>query len=591
MTIGLNLVIFCLLLLSSKLNAQNTGQASVPSDDLLRVELLHKMAEQRVESDTLLSISYAKEALQISKKAEYVYGEAMSYYLLGRVYGTTMQRFEKGIACHERSISLIEKTDSVNLLALNHHSIGQLFNALGRDASALNHLLKSLNAYKDTGNVLQQSFVQVNIASIYGYWSPDSYDQAMEYYNSAIRRSEEMKNDHLFVFTAYHLSTTLLLHGKGKEAEQYLLKAIPLEESTADSSGILAGLYANLGEAILQRGDIAGAVQHFKKSGGISERRHDPAGMARATYNMGQALQKAGRFADAESSYLKALEQYKNLRMTKMMIQVCGSLADAAKEGKRFEQAFHFRTLQYAYEDSTCHDQRRSLLSEMQTNTVRMSREKELELRKKDKQINDLYIGKLVIVVLALCLITLLYFNRQRLRIAKDKAELSKEMLLLEKELENKKLEEDQLKQKLEFNAKTLTANTLNLIQKNEILEKIKTKADEIKKSSAADLPARINNLMNTVNFALNIDKDWENFRMHFEQVHNNFFENLKARYPDLNSNDLRLCALLRLKLDTKEIATIMDISPESVKVARSRLRKKLQLAPSNNLSSFITQV
>jgi DNA-binding CsgD family transcriptional regulator len=62
-------------------------------------------------------------------------------------------------------------------------------------------------------------------------------------------------------------------------------------------------------------------------------------------------------------------------------------------------------------------------------------------------------------------------------------------------------------------------------------------------------------------------------------------------RYPDLNSNDLRLCALLKLNLDTKEIATIMDISPESVKVARSRLRKKLQLETSDNLSSFITQV
>jgi DNA-binding CsgD family transcriptional regulator len=73
--------------------------------------------------------------------------------------------------------------------------------------------------------------------------------------------------------------------------------------------------------------------------------------------------------------------------------------------------------------------------------------------------------------------------------------------------------------------------------------------------------------------------------------VHNNFFDSLKAKYPTLNSYDLKLCALIKLNLDTKEIATIMDISPESVKVARSRLRKKLQLDPSDNLSSFITQI
>jgi FixJ family two-component response regulator len=93
------------------------------------------------------------------------------------------------------------------------------------------------------------------------------------------------------------------------------------------------------------------------------------------------------------------------------------------------------------------------------------------------------------------------------------------------------------------------------------------------------------------VNFALNLDKDWENFKIHFEQVHNNFFDHLKSKFPDLNSNDLKLCALLKLNLDTKQIATVMDISPESVKVARSRLRKKLQLEQSENLSSFITHV
>ncbi|NBP69836.1 MAG: hypothetical protein EBU52_13945 [Cytophagia bacterium] len=78
---------------------------------------------------------------------------------------------------------------------------------------------------------------------------------------------------------------------------------------------------------------------------------------------------------------------------------------------------------------------------------------------------------------------------------------------------------------------------------------------------------------------------------MHFEQVHNDFFDQLKTKYPHLNSSDLKLCALLKLKLDTKEIASIMNISPQSVKVARSRLRKKLELDLTSNLSAFITQI
>jgi hypothetical protein len=145
--------------------------------------------------------------------------------------------------------------------------------------------------------------------------------------------------------------------------------------------------------------------------------------------------------------------------------------------------------------------------------------------------------------------------------------------------------------QKLEFNAKTLTANTLNLIQKNEILVQIREKAEAIKNASPDELSLKIKDLMHSVNFGLNTDKNWENFMIHFEQVHNNFFDQLKSKYPHLNSSDLKFCALLKLKLDTKEIATIMNISPQSVKVARSRLRKKLQLGITSNLSSFITQI
>jgi len=274
----------------------------------------------------------------------------------------------------------------------------------------------------------------------------------------------------------------------------------------------------------------------------------------------------------------------------KYLVKASGELATLYESQHQFAQAYEYRTLQQESVDSIFADQRRDLILEQQSNAATVQA-KELTLERKDEHINDLYWSVLVIVLITLISVTLLYLNHERLRTAKYKAMLANDKVVLEKELENKKLEEEQLKQQLEFNAKTLTANTLNLIQKNEILEKIKTKAEEIKKASVTDLPAKINNLMHTVNFALNIDKDWENFKLHFEQVHNNFFDNLKAKYPDLNSNDLKLCALLKLNLDTKEIATIMDISPESVKVARSRLRKKLQLEHSDNLSSFITQI
>jgi DNA-binding CsgD family transcriptional regulator len=55
-----------------------------------------------------------------------------------------------------------------------------------------------------------------------------------------------------------------------------------------------------------------------------------------------------------------------------------------------------------------------------------------------------------------------------------------------------------------------------------------------------------------------------------------------------LTLNEQKLCAFLRLNLNTKDIANIMGISLRGVEVARYRLRKKLGLQRGQNLSKFI---
>ena len=66
------------------------------------------------------------------------------------------------------------------------------------------------------------------------------------------------------------------------------------------------------------------------------------------------------------------------------------------------------------------------------------------------------------------------------------------------------------------------------------------------------------------------------------------FAKILKDYKPDLSNYELKLCALIRLNLNMKEMATILGISAESVKTARYRLRKKLALSREENLIDFI---
>jgi DNA-binding CsgD family transcriptional regulator len=162
---------------------------------------------------------------------------------------------------------------------------------------------------------------------------------------------------------------------------------------------------------------------------------------------------------------------------------------------------------------------------------------------------------------------------------------------LYEAELRNRELAEQQLHDLLEYKNKELASYTLSLIQKNEILENLKEAVEEIRSFPEAQVKLKLNGLVNMVNYSFHLDRDWENFKMHFEQVHHDFFKRLIEKYPDLSANDLKLCSLIKLNLDNKGIAAILNISQESAKVARHRLRKKLDLSAEQTLIAFLNTV
>jgi len=586
---GLSFTGILLAIIYSRAAADTHPSRSV-SDNLVRIEMLLDMARSNMDADTAASIHYLESAVKLSQEIDYAYGEALSYYLLGKIYGCSMMELDRGIQYHKRSIALIEQSDSLDLLGKDFSARGILYYKAGLHATALNDFLVSLNYYKKNGDSLSVSVTRVNIASIYAEWSFDSYPRAVKYFDRALQTARVLKSDYLFMYTVLYYSIALIQQGDYVQARTYLDQAMPLAEKDNGQRALRCRLYINMGDVLLHENQLTEAERYIRKAEALGQTGL-PYCQADVLFALGRLCEAKGQHADAESFYNRALQVYLQKKMRKCIIAVYEALAKQASARNRYTDAFHLKALQLSYEDSISKIQRNEMRDQMEASILAMEKSQQLELKKKNDHIHELYLDTLFIAVASLSLVALLYFNKKRLRESKDKATLTNEKMILQKELENIKIGEERLKQTLEFNAKTLTANTLNLIQKNEILEKIKAKAEEVRKASPSDLSSKINSLVHTANFALNIDKDWENFRIYFEQVHNNFFENLKMRYPDLNSNDLRLCALLKLNLDTKEIATIMDISPESVKVARSRLRKKLQLETSDNLSSFITQV
>ncbi|MEL0455328.1 LuxR C-terminal-related transcriptional regulator [Flavobacteriaceae bacterium SZ-1-7] len=196
-----------------------------------------------------------------------------------------------------------------------------------------------------------------------------------------------------------------------------------------------------------------------------------------------------------------------------------------------------------------------------------------------------LYIAFVVLFSLFMHNVYKRYYRKQRERLLlKSQRELER------KELENRqqlmRFNNDKLRQDIENKNKELATSTMNLIRKNEFLNNLKT---ELKKTS--DTGKGVKSIIKIIDKNLNNTDDWHLFEEAFNNADKDFLKKIKSDHPSLTSNDLRLCAYLRLNLSSKEIAPLLNISPRSVEVKRYRLRKKLDLPHEASLTDYILEV
>ncbi|WP_188765846.1 7TM diverse intracellular signaling domain-containing protein [Emticicia aquatilis] len=169
---------------------------------------------------------------------------------------------------------------------------------------------------------------------------------------------------------------------------------------------------------------------------------------------------------------------------------------------------------------------------------------------------------------------------------------LVQRVLLIREELKQKQLETQELvfqntlqqaqnqylQEKLEANQRELASNTLYISQKNELLLDLKSSVQHLGENLPDTSQKVIKNIKAVIQNNLHLESDWERFRIHFEQVHPNFFKQLQITHPTLTQYEIRLCAYFHLNLSTKEIANLLNIDPASVRKAKMRLNKKMQV-------------
>ncbi len=166
------------------------------------------------------------------------------------------------------------------------------------------------------------------------------------------------------------------------------------------------------------------------------------------------------------------------------------------------------------------------------------------------------------------------------------------EKLIMEKQILDKeaqqKLEQAELKLEIEIKNRKLSAKTLYLAERNEILKNI---IDVISTQQEFDDNKTVKNELKKLRELVKNDGSWDDFAKHFEAVNQGYLEKLKSDHPTLNSNDLRFISYLYMNLSQKEISTILSISPDACRKRKERISKKIGLTDGAELYDYLYSI
>ncbi|HQQ97983.1 MAG TPA: tetratricopeptide repeat protein [Cyclobacteriaceae bacterium] len=453
------------------------------------------------------------------------------------------------------------------------------------------------------------------------------YPRAIEYYLQGLKLGLHTKNR---ILTLNSLGVAYRKSNNPEAAHSAFLEALNLKPAPATRAGILSnlGLVAfvrqeydkamtfqqqalttfdsvgstrgvitccnNITEILLAQKKYTEAASYADKALTLSARSKLPNGQVNAMQGQAAVNMAQGEYQQASKILLEAAHLAVHHHLMDEKMKVYRALATCYQQTGQLPAAYRYLDRYNEVRDSTLSQETNSKITNLRIEYEVSKREKDIELLKKQSEIDQLNRNIVIGIAASLTLLAVVVSVYQYGRVRKNRELLTQSTALFETrqqlmqtELENQRLLQSELEQQVEKKSRELTTHALNMLQKNEMLEELKSRLASLSQEHN-NLQPDVQKVISGINLSFHQDHEWKKFQAHFDQIHAGFNERLTSRYPDLSGNDLKMCSLIKLNLGTKEIASILGISAESVKMARYRLRKKLQIEPDQQLVAFL---
>ena len=612
------LLILSITLSSGWLSAQHGERKSI---ELLQSELLEQVGAKRIHTlhalassiryqDSELAMEYIDEAYDLSVaigndtlKAESLYRKGSVFVIKGKQleaidnYIEARQGFNE-LGFLEREVRVIQSMASTYMEIGQYEEASKLYfkaleysEELGDEIGEVFSLTRLGMVQQNLGEYgIAQRFLHdaIDKAREIGDWGGESIalaeaglleekmgnpDKAIEYYQNTISIFNEKNIQHGVPGLLNSIAMLYKDEDKLNEALAISLQAVGIADSLGNKLLVTEAM-RQLSVIYNATGDFQKGIETLEEALSIAEQSGITSSSLLLMNMLSGSYLESGNLGRAKEVSIKARNiafENRDWNAAKKALEV---LIESELALNNFEDAFEHQQELLSVKDSIIDKERTRSILEFEARYRINQKEKEIALLQAENEKRAIVQATLGGGILLLLILAFLALRSQRLKIKSGKAELELS------NLKHKKLEQD-----LEFKNKQLTTQSLNMVQKNEMMEELREKVENIKKEGGSK---ELNSLAHLVDYSFSLDEDWKQFQMHFEEVHSGFYHILKERYPDLTPNEMRLSALVKLNLSIKEMAAIMGISPDSVKTARYRLRKKLELNTEENLTDFM---
>jgi tetratricopeptide (TPR) repeat protein len=541
-----------------------------------RADLLLMLSGKAWMADPIASSKYAQQALEVSEQEGYKKGIIRSL-----LYWSTLSSRQGEYALTEelalRVIEIAQEENEVKYLAQGRLTLGSMLIMTGEYARSYEIQLAGLDNARELGDrYLERSFL-LNVGVI--QMELDDLDEAEDYFNQALKLLEE--DGKLKEAGGIYINLGLIERERKNfgSAIENSKKALEIFLENDDKYHISLA-WSNIGLGWQLLGEHQTAIEHFDKSIGVREEIGDKSGLGKTTFYKASSLKELGRIGLAENLANEALAISEELGTWELTRDIYEFLYGQYEENGDLEKAFASYKEYTDAQDTINLKTNRDKLAELSTkhevdelksqNLLQVHETEIADL--KVRQRNLLIVGMLILLIL----LAVIFFILQK-RTNTKLEESRTDFLKTEKKSQI-------LRQELEAERRKLKDFTEEMLAKSADHTKVAEVDAKDRKPDSED----IERIIEKLNSGIINDKDWVSFNMLFEAAYPDFARGFKEKVPEGTHNHQRLAALAKIQLSNKEIATIFNISRDSVVRAKYRLRQKMCFETNQEMEDYL---